>query len=504
MPDLRPIHSQVVCIGVGLSGLALAIRLQQTIGCRDIRLYDRNDGPGGVWAVHKYPGVACDIPADFYSFSFSPPPKGWSKFRPDGREFEQYLRDTATKHDLWPLMTFNTACEGAVWMEDSSLWLVSLRDQDSGRQFQHSCDILCIATGNLTRPKSVNITGLNMFQGPVMHTSRWDTQINVENKNIAVFGNGASGCQLVPQLLPKVSSLIHVFRSPQWYIRPVGFPYGRVVRWVLGYIPLARKVLRFLIAFVAELAFRGSPMTERAARIRRRWEESAANYIKSVAPKKYHTLLIPDHAMGCRRPVFNGGYLESLHDPKIELVPHDKVEVVSNGISYNGEVRPIDVIILATGYSTNISITDFPITGRSGEYLEDHWNRSGGPTAYGTIAVHGFPNLFFVKGPNTGTGHTSTILVIENVLNLIIGMMKPLICGEAKEIEVRQDVETKWSATIQEASRRRVWYSGCTSWYIREDGWNGTVYPWSQLYCWWFNLFPRWSDWSVITNQKLE
>lgn len=137
-------------------------------------------------------GVACDIPADFYSFSFSPTSTGWSKFRPDGREFEQYLQDTATKHNLWPLMSFNTNCEEARWDETKAEWLVTLRDLASERLFYHTCNILCIATGNLTTPKSVNIPYLDTFQGPIVHTSNWDSNIELQNKNVVVFGNGGT------------------------------------------------------------------------------------------------------------------------------------------------------------------------------------------------------------------------------------------------------------------------------------------------------------------------
>lgn len=102
---------------------------------------------------------------------------------------------------------------------------------------------------------------------------------------------------------------------------------------------------------------------------------------------------------------------------------HDEVELLPTGILYNDRERPVDLIIMATGYSTNSSSTPFPIVGRRGQTLTEHWEKMGGPAAYGTIAAHGFPNLFLVKGPNTGTGHTSTILVIEKYMSKFILLM---------------------------------------------------------------------------------
>ena len=134
-------------------------------------------------------GVACDIPADFYSFSFTPDAE-WSELRPGGAEFQRYLSTLATSYGLWPLMTFKTECESAVWIDDSSQWLVTLRDLSSGQRFQHTCDIFCAATGILSVPKVPPIAGLQDFRGPVIHTARWHSQVDLDGKNIAVFGNG--------------------------------------------------------------------------------------------------------------------------------------------------------------------------------------------------------------------------------------------------------------------------------------------------------------------------
>lgn len=42
--------------------------------------------------------------------------------------------------------------------------------------------------------------------------------------------------------------------------------------------------------------------------------------MKSTAPAKYHDILIPDFDVGCKRRIFDGGYLESLHNDKLHLM----------------------------------------------------------------------------------------------------------------------------------------------------------------------------------------
>ena len=67
----------VVIIGSGFSGLGAAIKLQKNGYTYSI--LEKSNELGGVWRENIYPGCACDIPAIFYSYSFSPN-SDWSRF----------------------------------------------------------------------------------------------------------------------------------------------------------------------------------------------------------------------------------------------------------------------------------------------------------------------------------------------------------------------------------------------------------------------------------------
>jgi hypothetical protein len=47
-----------------------------------------------------------------------------------------------------------------------------------------------------------------------------------------------------------------------------------------------------------------------------------------------------------------------------------------------------------------------------------------------------------------------------------------------------------------------VWQSGCSSWYFTSDGWNPTVYPYTQIDFWRRCTFPRWNDWNIEYTNK--
>lgn len=92
--------------------------------------------------------------------------------------------------------------------------------------------------------------------------------------------------------------------------------------------------------------------------------------------------------------------------------------------------------------------------------------------------MDGFPNFFTIFGPNTATGHSSVILASENMVNLSLKFIKPVLEGAVERVEIKKEAEIEWSNDIQGALKKRVWNTGgCRSWYQTEAGWNSTVYP---------------------------
>lgn len=108
-------------------------------------------------------------------------------------------------------------------------------------------------------------------------------------------------------------------------------------------------------------------------------------------------------------------------------------------------------------------------------------------------------------GPNTATGHTSTIMAVENAVNYSLRVIKPVLDGEASAVEARREAEVHYSNQMQRDLKNTVWASGCHSWYVKEDGqegkqWNAMTYPYSQSYYWYRCLLPVWSDWNLIVS----
>lgn len=232
----------VVIIGAGISGIALGAQLRSKLdlAARDIRIFERQSGIGGTWHINRYPGVACDIPAIFYSYSFAPNPN-WTSLHPSGKEIVTYLRQTADDYGISECVECDVDVAGCEWDEVQHLWIVRLKYMKPGmgdlsrkerlqlierdgvhtvieREEVLKARIVCSCVGGLVEPKGWpdEIKGIEKFQGHVFHSARWNYDVDLENKNVVVLGTGCSAAQFVPKLAKEYNakSVTQLMRSP--------------------------------------------------------------------------------------------------------------------------------------------------------------------------------------------------------------------------------------------------------------------------------------------------
>lgn len=109
----------------------------------------------------------------------------------------------------------------------------------------------------------------------------------------------ATGTQIVPAIMPYVASVAHVSRSVPWHRPAMNFPYNPVVRWILTRVPFSRRLLRWALALVTEVALRDAS-TKEGTNGRTRRKMQAVAHIHKTAPTKYHKILIPEFELGCK------------------------------------------------------------------------------------------------------------------------------------------------------------------------------------------------------------
>src|SRR5690348_12001713 len=183
---------EVLVAGGGFSGLGAAIKLTQA-GRRDFVVIERGSEVGGTWRDNTYPGAACDVPSHLYSYSFELNPN-WSRSFSPQREIQDYLRNTAAKYGVLDKHRFSTEVTGAWWDEEALHWRV----ETTGGTF--TADVLVPAVGALCEPALPDIAGIESFEGEIFHSSRWNHDVDLTGKRVAVIGTGASAIQLVPEV----------------------------------------------------------------------------------------------------------------------------------------------------------------------------------------------------------------------------------------------------------------------------------------------------------------
>ncbi|GFG68275.1 hypothetical protein MKUB_57650 [Mycobacterium kubicae] len=104
MANKRPV--QVAIIGAGMSGICMAAKLQDA-GMDSFTIFEKAEDVGGTWRDNTYPGLTCDVPSRYYSYSFRPNPE-WSRFLPPGPEIQAYFQQVARERGLHRHIRFGT------------------------------------------------------------------------------------------------------------------------------------------------------------------------------------------------------------------------------------------------------------------------------------------------------------------------------------------------------------------------------------------------------------
>ena len=465
-------NPRIAILGAGVSGICMAIKLKEA-GFSNLVIYEKADRVGGTWRENTYPGVSCDVPSHLYSFSFAQK-SDWPKLYSGGSDIQAYLEDVSEKSGIIRLCQFHTEITGATYQNYE--WVVSLTDA-SGHNKEEKFDYIISGLGGLHSPAYPNVPGLEDFKGASFHTAKWDHNVDLTGKNVAIIGNAASAVQAVPEIDDKVASLTIFQRTPNWMMDRDNKEYsGRALKLMrlLPIIPLLKRLRIFLWAeFVLHPAFRENSFMQKLARMR-----AEAFLRQEVKDPELLSKLIPDYSVGCKRGLFIDSYLQSLQKDHVQLVNRAVKAVTKNGITdADDKSRNFDVIIYATGFNPFNILSSMEVKGPGGTTLSESWQEN--IRSHKTVAVSGFPNFFMLLGPNSALGHNSVILMIEAQVNYIVKCLKKMRKNGWTSLDPKPASQEKFNSFIQGQLKGTVWQGSCSSWYKDSDGQNFTIWPMS-------------------------
>jgi cation diffusion facilitator CzcD-associated flavoprotein CzcO len=455
----------VVVIGAGFGGIGMAVALKRA-GLEDFVVLDRADDLGGTWRDNTYPGLTCDIPSHLYSFSFEP--WRWSRRFPPREEILAYLHAIVSERGLAPHLRLGCGVASAEFDERAGIWHLTL---DDGGTLQAGA-VVC-ALGQLGRRALPDIAGRDSFTGPSWHSGRWDHDVALAGRRVAVVGTGASAIQFVPEIA-KVAAQVDVYQRTAPYVLPkADRPYRDAENALLDRLPALRKADRLRIFLYGELLTSGFVVSPRLlAAPMQVWRRHLRSQIDDP---ELRAKCVPEYVMGCKRVVFSNDWYPALARPNVELITQRIERIAPDGVvTADGAAHTADVIIYGTGFKAGEILAPLRVTGLSGG-LEQAWQ--DGPQAYLGITVTGFPNFFMLYGPNTNLGGNSIIYMLEGQIGYVLGALRALSAQRLAWIDVRPEVQAGFNSWVQSASRKSVWETGCHNWYTTPSGRNTNNWP---------------------------
>ncbi|OBZ75288.1 Baeyer-Villiger monooxygenase [Grifola frondosa] len=454
---------KIVVVGAGSAGLTFVIGLKRQLNFHDVIIYEKAPSIGGTWRDNTYPGCGSDTYGHWYCLSTDLNPK-FSGTRVSQPELLDYWETLVEKYDIGKHIVCNSEVISIAWDNDEQLYHVIVED--------------CITRARTTTDAHVVTSAIGFL-------------------NIPSFPK-----DLIAALPPLSSSRslrrIRVFKSStSAEVRLGSFP-SDIEKWIFANVPLVLRLYRISVMLKFEMmwvAFAGKTNF-----IRSIVQKNCLRYMKSVVPAEYHDRLTPQYPIGCKRLVVDSpkdGYLAALRRPNMSINWDGITEITEDGvITKKGDHILFDVIVVATGYVTNVF--PFLVHGRTGETLQDFYRAQGGPAAYLGTSTPGFPNFYILTGPNTITAHGSTVCMQEIQVNYSLRLVKPVLDGLVSSFEVTAEAFDAYNRKLQKPLSESV-FSQCASW-SRVDGnkKNFLSFPGPVALFWWRLRQPKWSHYRAV------
>ncbi|MHA6616377.1 flavin-containing monooxygenase [Pseudonocardia sp. DLS-67] len=481
----------VVIVGAGLAGLYQLHRIRE-LGLSS-RVFEAGSGVGGTWYWNRYPGARCDVESLEYSYSFSEELEQdweWTERYPAQPEILRYVEHVADRFDLRRDVELDTRVDAATW--DGERWEVT-----TSRGETVAARYCIFATGCLSKPKDVEIAGLDAFAGPVHSTARWPHGgVDFTGRRVAVVGTGSSGVQSVPLIAAQAAQLT-VFQRTANYVVPAHNapmdPAAQAARKAdyRRFRQEARESAAGLLGALPERNAVDATPAERRAAFEAAWAEGslgalrrtyadlgldlAANdtvaefirdKIREVVddPDTAQTLCPDDHPFGTKRPCLDIGYFETYNLPHVRLVDVRKtpiLEFTTSGVRTTEETVEVDDLVLATGFDAMTgALLAIDIRGREGVRLADEW--AAGPRTYLGLGVAGFPNLFTITGPGSPSVLSNMVVSIEQHVDWITDCLRHL---DGDTIEPTREAQGTWVEHVAEVGAGTL-YPLANSWYL--------------------------------------
>ncbi|WOK93561.1 hypothetical protein Cni_G02261 [Canna indica] len=341
----------VVIVGAGQSGLATAACL--TVLSVPCLILERDDCIGSLWRNRCYDRVHLHLHKQYSELPHAPYPPSAPAFLSKW-DFIRYLDDYAARFCL--RVSLRCAVEAAEYDEATGRWRIVARNnaEDGGGVEEYAARYLVVASGENNEAVVPEIPGLEGFDGPIVHSSQFQSGSEFSGKAVLVVGCGNSGMEVALDVAEcgarstciVVRSQLHIVSREIW----------AVAMLLMRFLPC-----RLLDAFILLLCYLKFGDLSKYGLHR---PSKGPMYLKKYTPTY---------------PVVDIGTVKKIKSGEIQVVPSIK-DIKDNYVTFsNGSRKNFDAIILATGYKSTVKNwlkDDDHIIGEDGmakQIFPNHW-----------------------------------------------------------------------------------------------------------------------------------
>jgi cation diffusion facilitator CzcD-associated flavoprotein CzcO len=453
----RSAGPRVVIVGAGISGVLMGVKLRER-GFRDFVILEKADTLGGTWRDNVYPGVACDVAAHLYVYSFAPNP-AWRSRYAKGPDIWKYYHDVARRYGVTPHIQYRKEVVSAEFQ--GAGWTVR-----TGDGAVYAADIVVVASGRLHHPVLPDIPGAATFAGPSFHSARWDRSVELAGKRVGLIGTGSTATQIVTALAGEVAELKLFQRTPQWVfpVQDTPVPWWRRLAFRLW----PGHARNYYYSLRSQTEARGRAAAgDREARLAR--DRQCIDALGAVRDPALRARLTPAYEVGCKRLVMSGGFYEAVQKPGVDVVttPIDHVEP-AGVVTGDGKLQGLDVLVFATGFDAHAYLRPIKVAGERGIALDEVWRDL--PLTYRSVAVPHMPNFFLINGPYSPGGTASVVGIVETQVAYLMQLIER-IAAKAVLLAPREAASLAWLEDVRARAKASVWGTGgCQSWYLDRTG----------------------------------
>ncbi|KAK0236627.1 hypothetical protein EDD85DRAFT_952587 [Armillaria nabsnona] len=523
--------------GAGAAGLCLAQKILEAqnngvLGVVEFVLFEKDDDYTGTWHANRYPGCRSDIPSAAYQFSFAPY-ADWPEFYSYAGDIKKYFKIFAQKFGIVPHIRLRHKVNAAIYDAATGTWELTVQDLETSQTHTELYDVFAPATGVLSNVNRPAIPGLESFtKTPVLHTAEWpvdfDWKIAFKDEHVYVIDIAVLSKNTVEDYASAVIGTLDIYaRSKFWIIPPISavdtlngrdwrnenFAYSEEER--AAFIETPETLYKHLKEISSSI--NSFYDLRKDSDGQKKFKRITLEHMKSCLGRDdlLQKLLPSDHGVGCRRLTPGAAFLEALKLPNVDLINDPIKKVTPTGIvTEAGIERPVDRLILATGFDTSFR-PGYELRGKDGVDLRDVWTHR--PKAYLSIAVTGFPNMFLMGcGPGITYANGSLLPCTEAQADYIVACLSKLQKQDLNSMEIDPDAQDEYNVQRESLMKDLIWVriffatpcfhdqfsqsDPCASWYKggKPDGEPDALYPGSTLQFMETLASPRWEDWIFV------